>query len=242
MDDKMFKTVVDVNLWIDLYKELRGMPASYHRDVLTAKVNRTARTENLRVMSEVAAGKWGQVVATQHVWDMLQTKLREPRFGASSQEVNYFLELFTQIILLTGGTISVRKHDVDLGEISNFMKLMHLPDIEDTLLVVSAFDIGATTILTHDNHLASCAYNLVDFNRTTPPTATKPEIVWRDCLSRQQRSSQGEFLRTRRTRFHQNSFGQILVDHRDRREFLAQPKSAQAAKIAEWKARPENIV
>lgn len=242
VNEGTFKTVVDVNLWISLFEELRMMPAAYHREALAIKANRQARTENLRVMSEVAAGQWGQVVATQHVWEMLQAKLREPRFGASEQEVQYFLELFYQIIRATGGTITVRKRDIDLGEINSFMKMLALPDVEDTILVVSAFNVGATTILTHDNHLASCAPRLDEFNQSTAPTAPKPEIIWKDVYTRQQRIANGEFMRMRRIRFHQNALGQIVVDHRDRREFLAQPKHVQTRMKEEWARRPENII
>lgn len=242
MSEVKFKTVVDVNLWISLFEELRTLPAAYHRDALAVKANRQARTENLRVMSEVAAGQWGQVVATQHVWEMLQAKLREPRFGASEQEVQYFLELFYQIIRATGGTVTVRKRDIDLGEINSFMKLLALPDVEDTILVVSAFNVGATTILTHDNHLASCAPRLDEFNQGTSPTAPKPEIIWKDVYTRSQRIANGEFMRMRRIRFHQNAYGQIVVDHRDRREFLAQPKHVQTRMKAEWARRPENVI
>jgi len=242
VNESNFKTVVDVNMWISLFEELRMLPAAYHRDALVIKANRQARTENLRVMSEVAEGRWGQVIATQHVWEMLQAKLREPRFGASEQEVQYFLEFFYQIIRATGGTITVRKRELNLAELNSFQKMLYLPDLEDTILVVSAFNVGATTVLTHDNHLASCAFRLDEFNQSTAPTAPKPEIIWKDVYTRQQRMANGEFLRMRRIRFHQNAYAQIVVDHRDRREFLAQPKHVQTRLKAEWARRPENVL
>jgi len=240
--NETFKTVVDVNMWISLFEELRMMPAAHHREALTNRVGHRHRTENLRVMAQVAAGEWGEVIATQHVWDLLQAKLRESRFGASEQEVQYFLDLFTQIILATGGKITVRTRETDPSDVRKIMRRLCLPDEEDTILVISAFDVGATTILTHDNHLASCGPILDEFNKNSLPEMAKPDIVWKDVWTRSQRSANGEFLRVRRIRFHQNRFGQVVVDHRDRTAYFQMHKSAQARLVAEWKSRPENIL
>ena len=237
--DVPFKVVVDVNMWLNLFEELRAVHPAHHHEALMSTGRK--RTENLRVMSEVARGEWEQVVATQHVWNLLQTKLRAKHYGATEKEVQYFLGLFQQMMLATGGGIAQGSSTVDWDKVNGFMRAVALPDVEDTMLVLSAFEVGATTILTHDNHLASCAWNLDDFNAKSD-NPTKPEILWRDHATREQKIRRGDNLMPVYIRFHQNKFSQVVVDHRDRGRYLALPLDARKRQLAAWRSRPENIL